>query len=444
MKDVEFQPARVLVVSFLAAILVGTVLLSLPFSATGGRTSILDALFTATSAVCVTGLTVIDTPVHYSHVGEAVILFLIQLGGLGIMTFSTLIILAARRRISVRERLLIQSSFHPGIPKDLPSLVRSIFLFTAAIEAAGAAVLFVWFAPTFGASRAVWPAVFHSISAFCNAGFSLFSNNFVGYRGHVGLNLTVAALIVLGGIGFPVLNEARSMLAGRRRGHRSRPSLHFKLVVSTTLVLIAGAAVAIFLLEGRFSMAGLPAGERVLASLFQSITARTAGFNTVDMAALGPASVLLMLFLMFVGASPASTGGGVKTSTAGLLVLLIRARVAARETVSGFRRALPAGLVVRAFTLVALALAVILLASGILLVVQPEIGVREGLFEIFSAFGTVGLSMRVTPALTSLGKVLVCLTMFVGRVGPLTLLYALSRRKARGRFEYAEESLLIG
>jgi trk system potassium uptake protein TrkH len=444
LKDIEFHPARVLTVSFAAAILVGTVLLSLPFSASEGRTHVLDAFFTATSAVCVTGLIVKDTPAHYSPAGQTIILGLIQLGGLGIMTFSTLIILAARRRISVRERLLIQSSFHPGIPKDLPSLVRSIFVFTAAIEAAGAAALFLWFAPDFGAARALQLAVFHSVSSFCNAGFSLFSDSLVAYRGHAGINLTVAGLIILGGLGFPVLRESLAMLRARFRGRNMRASLHFKLVVTATVILILAAGVILFIVEGRFSMASLSIRERVLASFFQGVTARTAGFNTINIAALGPASVLLMLFLMFVGASPASTGGGVKTSTAGLLVLLIRARVKARETISAFHRTLSGDLVIRAFTLVALALAVIFLSSGILLANQPELGIQEALFEVFSAFGTVGLSMGVTSELTPVGKIVIILTMFIGRVGPLTLLYALSRRKARGRFEYAEESVLVG
>ncbi len=444
MKDIEFHPARVLAASFLAAILVGTVLLSLPFSANDGRTSFIDAFFTATSAVCVTGLIVKDTPVHYSPAGHAVILVLIQLGGLGIMTFSTLILLAARRRISVRERLLIQSSFHPGIPRDLPSLVRSIFLFTVAIEAAGAVLLFFWFLPGSGASRAVPLAVFHSISAFCNAGFSLFSDSLVGFRSHAGVILTVAGLIVLGGIGFPVLRESLALLAARTRGRRMRPSLHFKLVLATSAVLIVGSAFVLFFLEKGFSMAAQGTGERALSSVFLGVTARTAGFNTVSIAALGPAAVLLLLFLMFIGASPASTGGGVKTSTAALLVLIIRARASAREKVAAFHRTLAGELVIRAFTLVALALAVILVAAAALLAVQPEIGIRVALFEVFSAFGTVGLSMGITPELTTVGKVVIILTMFVGRVGPLTLLYALSRRKPRGQFEYAEESVLVG
>lgn len=444
MKDIEFQPARVLAASFLAAILVGTVLLSLPFSAAEGRTPLLDAFFTATSAVCVTGLIVKDTPVDYSPAGQAVILVLVQLGGLGIMTFSTLIILAARGRVAVRERLLIQSSFHPGIPRDLPSLVRSIFVFTVTIEAAGAALLFTQFAPVTGAARAVPLAVFHSISAFCNAGFSLFSDSLVGFRSHAGVVLTIAALIVLGGIGFPVLRESLALAGARARGRRMRPSLHFKLVVATTAFLIVAAAVTLFVLERGFSMASLGTGERALSSLFLGVTARTAGFNTVSIAALGPAAVLIMLALMFIGASPASTGGGVKTSTAALLVLIIRARAAAREKAAAFHRTLTGELVFRAFTLVALALGVILVAAAALLAAQPEIGIRAALFEIFSAFGTVGLSMGITPGLGPAGKLIVALTMFVGRVGPLTLLYALGRRRPQGSFEYAEESVLVG
>jgi trk system potassium uptake protein TrkH len=445
MKDIEFHPARALAASFLAAILVGTVVLSLPFCTTEGHsTSVLDAVFTATSAVCVTGLIVKDTPVHFSAAGQAVILVLIQLGGLGIMTFSTLILLAARRKVSVRERLLIQSSFHPGIPKDFPSLVRSIFLFTFGIEAAGAAVLFLWFTPRFGAQRGLELAVFHSISAFCNAGFSLFSDSLAGYGGHAGLVLTVAALIVLGGIGFPVLRESAAMIRARARGRRFQPTLHFKLVVATTLILIISGGAGLFVLEQGASMASYPAGEKVLASLFQGITARTAGFNTIPIEALGPASVLLMILLMFVGASPASTGGGIKTTTVAVLALIVRARARARDTVPAFHRTLGAELAVRAVTLIVLGLSVTFVAGVALLMAQPEIGMANALFEVFSAFGTVGLTTGITPGLTPAGRIIIILTMFVGRVGPLTILYALSRRKPRGHYEYAEESVLVG
>ncbi len=325
LKDREFHPARALAVSFLVAILIGTLLLSLPFCARQGRTPVLDALFTATSAVCVTGLVVRETPTHFSAAGQAVILGLIQLGGLGIMTFSTLVILAARRRISLRERLLIQSSFHPGIPCDLPSLVRNIFAYTLAIEAVGAVLLYAWFSADFGAGRAAGLAVFHAVSAFCNAGFSLFPDSLVGYRGHTGIITTVAGLILLGGIGFPVLREMRHVALSKWAGRPARPSLHFKLIVTTTLVLVLAGFALFFVLEGRFSMAGYSTRERLLSSFFQSVTARTAGFHTLPMTALGPASVLLLFFLMFVGASPGSTGGGVKTSTAGIIGMVVRA-----------------------------------------------------------------------------------------------------------------------
>lgn len=444
MKNLEFQPAQVLAASFLAAILVGTVLLSLPFSTTEGSIPVIDALFTATSAVCVTGLIVKDTPVDFTPAGQVILLILIQLGGLGIMTFSTLVILAAGGRISIRDRLLVQSGYHPGIPRDFPALVRGLFVFTLVIEAMGAALLFVWFSADYGAARAAGLAVFHSVSAFCNAGFSLFSDSLTAYCGHAGLNLTVIGLIVLGGIGFPVLAEAREIAAARLRGRRARASLHMKLVLVTTGVLIAAPFVLLYFQEAGRALASRTGQERVLGALFQSVTARTAGFNTIDTAALGTVSFLLLLMLMFVGASPASTGGGIKTSTAAVLALFLRARVRARDSVPAFGRNIPAGQVLSAFTLFALALTFVFLSTGALLAGQPGLGLREAVFEVFSAFGTVGLSMGATAGLTTAGKAVIILTMFVGRVGPLTLLYAISRRRARGRFEYAEESVLIG
>ena len=256
--------------------------------------------------------------------------------------------------------------------------------------------------------------------------------------------MTVAGLIVLGGIGFPVLREMRQIAASKLAGRPSRPSLHFKLIVTTTLILVLAGAILLLILEAPFSMAGYPVRERLLASFFQSVTARTAGFHTLPMTTLGPASVLLLYVLMFIGASPASTGGGVKTSTAGIIALLIRARLRARETLSAFHRSLPPDLVLKAFTLVALALAVIFITGSVLLASQPTLGLKKALFEAFSAFGTVGLSMDATSGLSTAGKVAIIVTMFIGRVGPLTLLYAWVRRGPQGQFEYAEESVLVG
>ncbi len=444
MKEIRFHPAQVLAVSFLIAILIGTALLSLPFSTRTGPISAIDALFTATSAVCVTGLIVKDTPVDFSPAGQAILLGLIQLGGLGIMTFSTLVLLVAGRNVSVRDRLHLQSSYHAGIPQDFRSLIRSLFTYTVVIELAGATVLFFCFWKKFGTAEAVPLSVFHSISAFCNAGFSLFSDSFAGYRGHVGLNIAIMVLILFGGIGFPVLREARDLVADRFNGRKLHSSLHFKLVLSMSATLVLLSSAFIFLQEGRHVMEGLSMKERVLTSLFQGVTARTAGFNTLNMGMMSSASVLLLLFMMFVGASPASTGGGVKTSTAGVILMSLRARLRAQDSVMMFKRTLAPEVISKAFTLAALAVSVIFLCATALLVSQPGLPLREALFEAFSAFGTVGLSMGVTPNLTTAGKVAIILTMFIGRVGPLTLLYAFSRQRAKGHYEYAEEPVLIG
>lgn len=444
MAEAQFQPARVLTVSFLGAILIGALLLSLPFSTTAGRIDPVDALFTSASAVCVTGLTVNDTAKDFTAAGQAVILILIQLGGLGIMTFSTLILIAAGRKISVRDRLLIQSAFQPGIPQDFRSMLKSIFAFTFVLEACGAAALLPAFLSGHGVFRAIWLSVFHSVSAFCNAGFVLFSDNLASFRGRVDVNLAVITLIILGGLGFPVLNELRLAARSRLAGREVRPSLHLKLVLAATGVLILATFAFIFLYESTRSMSAYSGRERFLASLFQAVTPRTAGFSTIDLNLLAPASILLIVLLMFVGASPASTGGGVKTTTAAVLVLYLRARLAGRDSTDAFKRSLTATTVTNALTLVALALAVIFLAWAGLLLAQPALGMKEALFEVYSAFGTVGLSLGITPRLTTAGKSIIILTMFVGRVGPLTTLYALSSPERFRRFRYAEENVLIG
>lgn len=444
MAEAQFQPAKVLAASFLGAILVGALLLSLPFSTTAGRIDPVDALFTSASAVCVTGLTVKDTPKDFTAAGQAVILILIQLGGLGIMTFSTLILIAAGRKISIRDRLLIQSAFQPGIPLDFKSMLKSIFAFTFILEACGAAALLPAFLSGHGGFRAVWLSVFHSVSAFCNAGFALFSDSLASFRGRLDVNLTVITLIILGGLGFPVLNELRLVARSRLAGREARPSLHLKIVLAATGVLILAAFAFIFLYESSRSMSAYGGRERFLASLFQAVTPRTAGFNTIDLNLLAPASVLLIMMLMFVGASPASTGGGIKTTTASVLFLYLRARLAARDSTDAFKRSLTATAVTNALTLVALALAVIFLAWVGLLLAQPTLGMKEALFEAYSAFGTVGLSLGITPRLTTAGKFIIILTMFVGRVGPLTTLYALSNPERLRRYHYAEENVLIG
>ena len=316
-----------LAMSFFAAILAGSLLLWLPFCARAGSIPYIDALFTSTSALCVTGLVVVDTPTSFSGAGQFIIIALIQLGGLGIMTFSSLVLLVAGGKVSFSDRLLLQGSFRPSAAKNLKSLVLSVFLFTGALEAAGTLSLFLCFRRTFAPARALALSAFHAVSAFCNAGFSLFSENLTSYRDDVIVNITIMLLIILGGLGFFVLHEGAGSLRGFLRRENVRFSLHSKLVFTMTAVLVLVPSVLLFLIETPASMSGYSLREKVLSSVFQVVTARTAGFNTVDLAMFGSASVFLIMLLMFIGASPGSTGGGVKTTTVGVILAFLRSRI---------------------------------------------------------------------------------------------------------------------
>lgn len=439
-----FQPAQVLAVSFLVAILVGALLLLFPWSTVSGRISYVDALFTSTAAVCVTGLTVQDTSTYFTLFGQVIILILIQLGGLGIMTFSTMVLLAAGRKISIKERMVVQEGFHPGSPPDIKALIRNILYFTISIEILGFILLFFRFVKNQPWPDALFSGLFHAISAFCNAGFSVFNNSLMDYRGDILVNLTVISLIVLGGLGFLVIRETGGCVLRFCRGMKTHLSLHSKLVLSVSGVLIGSSFLIFLMLEWNRGLAPLTLKEKMLGALFQVITPRTAGFNTIDLTSLGPATILLLLLLMFIGASPGSTGGGVKTSTFGVLLAFLRARVKARDSVHLFFRTIPQENVTRAFTLIFLSLSLIFVSSLIILIQQPDPVMKNVLFEVFSAFGTVGLSLGLTPHLETVSKIVLILTMYAGRVGPLTLLYAFSRRKALGKYDFVEEKVMIG
>ena len=440
----KFQPAQFLAVSFIIAILIGTGCLLLPFSTQAGHISVIDALFTATSGVCVTGLVVQDTATYFSPLGQGIILILFQLGGLGIMTFSTLILLAAGRKISIKDKIIIQEDFHHGAPKDFKSLIKKIFLYALVIEFLGGLSFFFYWLRDYEGIKALNLAVFHSISAFCNAGFSLFSDSFYGFRDSAWINITLILLIVLGGLGFLVIDELKGKFIGFFRKEKIKLSLHTKLVLVLTLGLIIISLAVFILIEWNHSLKQLSGQEKVFCSVFQVITPRTAGFNTMNINSLSLSVVLLLMMLMFIGASPGSTGGGIKTSTIGVILAFLRSKLAARDSVNLFYRTLPLDLVTKAFTLVTLAVFFIFLASFVLLLTQPDASFREVLFEVFSAFGTVGLSLGLTPKLTPVGKLVIILTMYVGRIGPLTLLLAFSRERAYGRFEYAKETVMIG
>lgn len=443
-RERKFQPAQFLAVSFITAIGVGTLLLLLPISTDSGHISIMDALFTATSAVCVTGLIVQDTATYFSSFGKGVILTLFQLGGLGIMTFSTLILLVAGKRISIKDRIIIQDTFQHRLPWDVKSLIIKIFLYAFMIELLGSFALFLRWQQEFSAARTLWLSIFHSVSAFCNAGFSLFSNSLEAFQADTVINVIIMFLIILGGIGFLVLLETRECFISFIRRKRIQTSLHTKLVVSVSLAMMVFGIIAFLLVEGSQSLAGLSLRDKVLTSSFQIVTSRTAGFNTMSLNSLSYGAVFMIITFMFVGASPGSTGGGIKTSTLGIIFAFIKSRLAARESVSLFKKTLPFELITKAYTVVTLGIIVISISSFILFLSQPGINMKEAFFEVFSAFGTVGLSLGLTPKLNAFGKFIIIMTMYIGRIGPLALLLAFSRRKSHGRYEYVEESVMIG
>lgn len=448
----KMHPAALVLASFLLVILVGTLLLMIPAATREGRIAAVDALFTATSAVCVTGLTVVDTAGTFTLFGQVVILGLIQVGGLGLMTISVALFNWLGRSVSIRHRMAMQDVFTHTPREDITRLVRSVILFTVGVEAVGAALLTAHWLAEYPLAKALYYGVFHSISAFCNAGFALFPDNLMRYSGSLLLNFAICALIVIGGIGFPVLYDLQAWATGRK-GPRGRLALQTKVVLWTTLILIVGGALMFYLLEMQGTLPGAPLAEKILAPVFQSITCRTAGFNTVDIGALQDATLTFMLFLMFFGASPGSCGGGVKTTTLALLAAFTVGRIRKRPRVNMFRKSVPNETVTRSVSLVLVSLSLIGLAVFLLLagdavsghsVATPHGSFLSYMFETVSAFGTVGLSMNLTPSLSTWGKLVIVGMMFVGRVGVLTFTYiVVGAGMARG-VEYSEENLMIG
>lgn len=428
--------------SFLLTIFIGATLLMLPFANTYGSISPEDALFTAASAVTVTGLIVKDTARDFTIFGQLIILVLLQIGGLGFMTFSTFAILIMGKSISLSEKTYIENDFTAGLYKDVKDLLIKIVVLTFSIEILGAVLLYHQFSDLEGARR-VFAAIFHSISAFCNAGFSIFSNNFENYTSHWGVNLTIMFLIIAGGIGFLVLNEIGFFL--RRKIKRfSRFSLHSKLVLISSAFLILAGFLVILTEEILNKGNHLSFEAKMLSSLFQSVSARTAGFNTVGIGSLSYASIFIIVLLMFIGASPGSTGGGIKTTSVSVVIAYFRSLLQGKDRVDIFYRNLSGKIIEKAFIVVVISFLLISVFFLILLTLEPKFGFGELLFETVSAFGTVGLSMGVTPELGLMSKLVVILTMFIGRIGPLTILMALSKKESRAVLKYPEENIMIG
>lgn len=440
----RLQPVQVLALGFAGVILVGALLLMLPISSRSGVvTPFVDALFTATSAVCVTGLVVVDTGTYWSTFGQIVIISLIQIGGLGFMTFATMFFVLLGKRITLKERLIMQEAYNAFSLQGVVKLALYVMGITFTIEGIGAVLLSTQFIKDYGLLKGIYYGIFHSISAFCNAGFDLIGGfrSITPYVENATVTLTIGGLIAVGGIGFAVITELLHIRKTKRL------SLHTKVVLAVTAILILGGAVLFFILEyanpktmGNLSMKG-----KILASLFASITPRTAGYNSIPTDGMTTAGQFLTIILMFIGASPGSTGGGIKTSTATLIFMTVIAVVRGREDTEIFKKRINKAMVYRALAISVISFTLVMVVTFILSITQQGKFI-EFLYEATSAFGTVGLTLGITPKLTTIGKVAVLLTMYAGRVGPLTLALAFASRQQleSSSIKYPEDKILVG
>lgn len=437
------SPPRILVLGFAAIILLGAMLLKMPFAhATVQPPSFIDALFTATSATCVTGLVVVDTGTFWSVPGQLIILSLIQIGGLGFMTVATLFAIFLKRRISLKERLILQEAFNQTSIEGIIRLVRKVILYALTIEGLGALLFTIRFMFDMPVGEAIYKGIFHAVSFFNNAGFDIMGDyrSLVDYVGDPIVNIVSMLLIISGGLGFVVLAD---LVEIRKLKHKL--SLHSKVVLSMSGFLIMIGAAVIFILEysNGSTMGPLNFGEKILASFMQAVSPRTAGVNSVDIAGLRQATQFFIIILMFIGASPGSTGGGIKTTTFTALVGAVIAMVKGKDDVVLFRYRLAQERVYKALTVTLFAFGLVMVATMILSTTEDHHFLML-LFEVTSAFGTVGLSMGLTTQLTVAGKIIIILMMFIGRLGPLTLTYAVGRPQNRVLYRHAEGKIIIG
>jgi trk system potassium uptake protein len=441
--------ARTICLGFVAVILIGTLLLTLPIATADGRWGdVIVALFTSTSAVCVTGLVVVDTGTYFSFWGQLFITGLIQVGGLGYMTATTFLLLLLGRRFGLKERIAIQQSLDRQGLSGVVQLVKSIIAVTVIIELTGAFLMLPVFAPKYEFSRALWLSLFHSISAFNNAGFGLFKDNLMSYATNVPINLVITGLIILGGIGYQVIMEMYLLMRDRLQGSRERIllPLNFKVVTTTTVFLLIVGTIALLAVEynnpGTFAPFNF--GDKVLAAWFQSVVPRTAGFNTIDYGKMTSAGLFITIVLMFIGASPGGTGGGIKTTTFSILFYCTRAVLQGKEEVLSFQREIPYSLVVKAVGVVFGSIATVGVATTLIAFTDPGIEFIKIWFEVISAFATVGLSTGITATVSTAAKLILVGTMYVGRVGILLLMSAVLGDPKPTALRYPEETLLVG
>lgn len=444
-EKIKLAPAQIVILSFLVIIVVGTLLLALPISAAEGKTiNFIDAFFTATSATCVTGLSTLSLSENFSFIGQIIILVLIQIGGLGYMTLYSSMTILLGKSLAVRDQVMMQDLLNISSFEDLLQMIINIIKYTLVVELCGAVILTIAFNITgYDFGEALYFGVFHSVSAFCNAGFALFDNSLELFATNPFIHGTVSLLIFLGGLGFIVLKELEYLFF--RGGKVINLTVHSKVVLVTNLVLVLLVAIYIFFGEYLNGLNNYGIWDKIQISLFQSITTRTAGFNTIPLDMLHPHTIYLMSLVMFIGASPGSTGGGIKTTTFAILFQSVKATLRGRDRVEFFDRTVPNVMVVRAIAIIVISLIMVSFFILLMMRVEPEHGFLALFFEVVSAFATVGLTLGVTPYLSLTGKLFIALLMIVGRVGPLTLALAIGQKKKdEGNVKYPDGRIMIG
>lgn len=437
---------RIIAVGYMTVILIGTLLLLLPPATRAGEsTGILTALFTATSATCVTGLVVVDTATHWTAFGQTVILLMIQIGGLGFMTLGVLLALILRRRISLRTRGILQESMNYMQLGGVIRLVKITFWGTFLFEGCGAVLLAVRFIPVFGIAKGILYGIFHSVSAFCNAGFDLMGgysgkySSFVEFHGDVLINCVLMALVILGGLGFFVWSDLK------KNGCRwKRYMLHTKITLFTTVLLLVAGTILYFLFENDNLLAQMSGKDKFLAALFSSVTARTAGFNTIDTGGLTGAAKLLTMLLMFIGGSPGSTAGGIKTVTALVLVAYVWSNLRESKGVNMFQRRLDDDVIRKASNVVVLSMLMAVVSVIFICFIQPYLPVEDVMFEVFSAIGTVGMSTGLTRNLSTASRIVIILLMYCGRIGSMSFALSFTERKKVAPVQFPVEKIMIG
>jgi trk system potassium uptake protein TrkH len=448
--------ARTICLGFVAVILLGAILLTMPFSTGNGNwNDPIVALFTSTSAVCVTGLAVVDTGTEFSFLGQLFIALLAQIGGLGYMTTTTFLMLLIGRKFDLRQKVAIQQALdRPGMSGST-QIIRSIIATTLLFELTGVFLLMTVFVPEKGWQEGTWLAIFHSVSAWNNAGFSLFKDNLIGYQSSPLVIITIGCLIIFGGIGYQVILDMYLWLRDSfaYQGNRIIKktsclifSLDFKVATSTTLILLVLGTIAIFFIEIRNdSVFGqLSLSDKILAAWFQSVSTRTAGFNSIDIGKMTNAGLFIMIALMFIGASPGGTGGGIKTTTLRVLTSCTKAILQGKEEVLLYNRKIAISLILKAVGVVFGSLATVIFATISISITDPKLAFIQILFEVVSAFGTVGLSTGITATVSTAAKLILILTMYIGRVGILLLMSSILGDPRPSRIHYPEENLLVG